>query len=290
MAIPIDGLSIKLADYLADQGFRNDATGPGRAQIVMLRGCRRDGRRIVQSGDPLVYTDRYEDLMVVFGQKGGSQPFLATYRATAKPGIAWIKSSTYRGSTKGCPTVQPGQYPYKRGMHRTHRAMVQAGPVCVIRDLDQDCKLEVSDLVDYPYGTGINIHASSDTANVVGWNSSGCQVIRGGWYGSAWPEFYDLIYRVAAGQSIFHYTVVDWLDFGRWHDAADKSCYCSLRFGAHGENVEMLQRKLAIRGFFGAELIDGEFGRGTDRALRAYQRRHGLSPNGVIPLHTLPTL
>jgi hypothetical protein len=289
MAIPVDGLSIKLANYIADQSFRNDATGPGRVQIVMLRGCRRDGQQIVQLGDPLVYTNHYEDLMVAFGQKGGAQPFLATYRATAKPGDPWIKSSTYAASDKGCPTVQPGQYPYKRGMHRTHRAMVQAGPLCVIRDLDDDGKLETTDLVDYPYGTGINIHASSDTGDLVGWNSSGCQVLKGGWYGR-WLEFYDLICRVAAGQSIFHYAVVNWLDFGRWHDAADKYHCCSLRFGAHGESVELLQRKLAIRGFFGAELIDGEFGRGTDRALRAYQRKHGIPPNGVIPLHTLATL
>lgn len=280
MAIKRTGLSIKLTAFLADQSFRCDAGAPGSAQLVMLRGCRvnPDGS-LSAYGDPQVYTDRYDDTLVVFGNKPTGSPYLETFRASAKPGLAWIKHRSYASAASGCPTVQPGQYAYVRGAHRGHEAMrQQAGaPVCVIRDLDDDCKLEVSDLVDYPMYTGINIHAGG-TSERVGLNSSGCQVLWGGWQGKPWQTFHRLIYRVAKAQTVFHYTLVDFMTFATWHDRGDVKL---LMFGSEGPAVRTLQTALASAGYFGGNLIDGKFGRGTDRALRARQRARRQSPTGI---------
>jgi len=290
MAIQLDGLTFKLCQFALDQSFRCDATGPGTAQIFMLRGCRinKDGSLSVY-GDPLVYTDHYDDVMVVIGQKDGGQWFSAPYQASSKPGRAWIEHWSYRGKDRGCPTVQPGQYAYKRGWHRGHQALRQAGPVCAIRDLNQNAKLELSDRVDYPFGTGINIHAGG-RSSYVGYNSSGCQVIRQGWTGAAWRGFRHIIYNVAAEQDIFHYVVADFAEFGRWHDAEDRTKHRFLRFGSYGERVEELQRALAVRGYYGAALIDGEFGRVTDEGLRVWQTAHGVLPTGCVKLSEVERL
>ena len=286
MAIALDGLSHKLEAFLADQSFRCDATGPGTAQIVMFRACRqnKDGSLSV-FGDPLKYSGRYDDLLVVFGQKQSGARYLACYEASAKPGLEWIRHSSYRGSNRGCPTVQPGQYKYVRGMHGAHEALRQAykAPVCVIRDLDQDAKLELSDLVDYPWSTGINIHAGG-TSDWIGYNSSGCQVIRGGWGGAAWKGFHRIVYTVTREQNVFHYTVVDFAEFGRWHDAQDKTAHRFLRFGSYGKHVTALQAFLSRAGYYGAAMCDGEFGRVTDEGVRMWQKATGQSPTGIVEL------
>lgn len=54
-----------------------------------------------------------------------------------------------------------------------------------------------------------------------------------------------------------------------------------LRRGAHGVEVEWLQKRLTAQGF-PPGLIDGRFGLGTEAALLAYQRAHELLPDGVV--------
>lgn len=53
-----------------------------------------------------------------------------------------------------------------------------------------------------------------------------------------------------------------------------------LRRGMQGVAVERLQRTLAAKGFRPGA-IDGKFGPGTEAALVAFQRAHGLLPDGV---------
>lgn len=283
MAIKRAGLSDKLTAFLRDQSFVCDVTGPGTAQLVMLRGCKINANGSLSAhGDPQVYTDNYDDTLVVYGQKITGTPFLEAFRASAKPGMAWIKHSSYASAGSGCPTVQPGQYAYCRGDHRGHEAMRQVSgcPVCVIRDLDDDARLEASDLVDYPMWTGINIHAGG-VSSKVGLNSSGCQVIWGGWQGTPWKTFHWLIYTVAKKQQVFHYALVDFMTFATWHDAGPVRL---LMFGSVGEDVRELQERLMRAGFFAAALVDGKFGRGTDRALRAWQKAQGMKPTGIARL------
>lgn len=287
MAIDRKGLGEKLAAFLSDQCWQCDATGPGTAQIVCLRGCHinEDGG-LSAFGDPRAYTDRYDDVMVVFGQKKHGAAYLEAFAATAKPGRYWIHHPDYAASNKGCPTVQPGQYRYVRGPHRGHEALRQAynAPVCVIRDLDDDERLEYTDRACYPTDTGINIHSSTGTGLKVGANSSGCQVIWGGWGGKPWVTFHDIVYKVAKSQTVFHYALADFAFFGEWHDHPDQreTAYANLWFGSSGERVEELQKRLAAKGYYGSQMVDGEFGRVTDEGVRCLQKALGLWPDGVV--------
>jgi len=54
-----------------------------------------------------------------------------------------------------------------------------------------------------------------------------------------------------------------------------------LKIGSQGKHVEVVQAMLE---FNGADLsaIDGIFGTGTDAAVKAYQKKHGLTPDGII--------
>jgi len=292
VAIPQEGLSVKLAQFLADQAMRNDATRPGTAQIVMLRGCRanRDGSLSVY-GDPNRCTDHYDDRLVVFGLKAGGQPYLWHGRASSRPGLRWVKDPSYYH--RGAPFMQPGQMLYQRGRHLTHpEAMVQAAACCVVRDYDQDGRVEFdADRIDYPFGTGINIHAGG-TSSSVGLYSSGCQIIWGGWGGDGWRTFHDLIYKTARSQKLFHYAVTDFAFFGAWHDHPDErqTTYSVLRFGSYGKRVRDLQTLLVRAGYLGASLVDGEFGPRTDRAVRDFQRARRLTMNGAVTQKVLNLL
>jgi len=59
-----------------------------------------------------------------------------------------------------------------------------------------------------------------------------------------------------------------------------KIFYPTLRRGARGENVIQLQRLLSMDGSNLA--IDGIFGPGTQSAVRAFQKRHGLVVDGIV--------
>jgi peptidoglycan hydrolase-like protein with peptidoglycan-binding domain len=53
-----------------------------------------------------------------------------------------------------------------------------------------------------------------------------------------------------------------------------------LRRGSQGQEVVALQQRLADLGFYQIA-IDGDFGRGTETALRSFQRQNGLADTGV---------
>ncbi|MQA27943.1 MAG: N-acetylmuramoyl-L-alanine amidase [Micromonosporaceae bacterium] len=54
----------------------------------------------------------------------------------------------------------------------------------------------------------------------------------------------------------------------------------ALRRGSAGEGVRAVQRQLHYQGFTTA--VDGQFGPGTDRSVREFQARHGLTASGVV--------
>ena len=64
---------------------------------------------------------------------------------------------------------------------------------------------------------------------------------------------------------------------------ADAVLTSTLRRGSKGSQVEALQRLLGIG-------VDGDFGGGTERAVKAWQRRHGLEDDGVVGKDTRETL
>ena len=63
----------------------------------------------------------------------------------------------------------------------------------------------------------------------------------------------------------------------------------TLRRGSRGAAVMQLQTALKALGFYTMK-VDGIFGRGTDAAVRTYQRRNGLAVDGIAGPKTLGKL
>jgi len=63
----------------------------------------------------------------------------------------------------------------------------------------------------------------------------------------------------------------------------------TLKRGMQGEEVATLQRRLVARGFSPGR-IDGDFGPGTDAAVRAFQASEGLLVDGVVGARTLAAI
>lgn len=63
----------------------------------------------------------------------------------------------------------------------------------------------------------------------------------------------------------------------------------TLRNGSTGQNVRMLQTALKNLGYYTGS-IDGDFGVGTETAVRAFQSQHGLTVDGVAGTRTLEKL
>lgn len=63
----------------------------------------------------------------------------------------------------------------------------------------------------------------------------------------------------------------------------------TVRIGARGNAVNQIQQRLRERG--ASELTpDGRFGQRTDRAVRAFQREHGLTADGAVGPRTAAAL
>ena len=61
------------------------------------------------------------------------------------------------------------------------------------------------------------------------------------------------------------------------------------RKGATGETVTQIQKKLKNWGYYSGE-IDGVFGTKTEEAVKAFQKKNGLTPDGVVGTQTLAAL
>jgi len=59
--------------------------------------------------------------------------------------------------------------------------------------------------------------------------------------------------------------------------------------GGYGSLVVQVQRRLASAGYYSGP-IDGVIGRGTRRAIRAFERTHGLPVDGTIHRRLLTTM
>ncbi|MBR4081859.1 MAG: peptidoglycan-binding protein [Clostridia bacterium] len=63
----------------------------------------------------------------------------------------------------------------------------------------------------------------------------------------------------------------------------------TLRPGASGDKVKTLQQKLKDLGYYSGK-IDGKYGNGTENAVRKYQKKKGLSADGIAGPKTLSSL
>ena len=60
-----------------------------------------------------------------------------------------------------------------------------------------------------------------------------------------------------------------------------ESIAATLRVGSSGEDVKTLQTKLKRWGYYTGS-IDGVFGAGTKKAVIAFQKKNGLTPDGIV--------
>ena len=63
----------------------------------------------------------------------------------------------------------------------------------------------------------------------------------------------------------------------------------SLRYGDRGDDVKELQERLKKLGYYTGS-IDGKYGSGTEKAVRSFQERNGLTADGVAGKKTLAAL
>jgi hypothetical protein len=97
----------------------------------------------------------------------------------------------------------------------------------------------------------------------------------------------QIIDTIMGGTVVFGYAPVrGWLEdstyLGERGDAAAANLPPpTLQRGDDGADVERLQEALAAAGYYDGT-IDGDFGRGTRRAVQALQRTVGLNPDGVV--------
>jgi len=68
-----------------------------------------------------------------------------------------------------------------------------------------------------------------------------------------------------------------------------ESIAATLRVGSSGEDVKTLQTKLKRWGYYTGS-IDGVFGAGTKKAVIAFQKKNGLTPDGIVGAATLKAL
>ena len=63
----------------------------------------------------------------------------------------------------------------------------------------------------------------------------------------------------------------------------------SLKLGSKGEDVKTVQRRLKELGFYKGS-VDGDFGEGTEDAVKRFQEQYGLEPDGKVGKYTLEKL
>lgn len=122
--------------------------------------------------------NRFDDEIHVFYKNNLNQWIHYIFSATTDPGTYWLQSPMH---PQGTAILMQGQYKqaYQVGLHKgKYYALVQRGPVTVMRDYDRDT------ILDFMNGTpdtglfGINIHRASlnGTTKSVDNYSAGCQV------------------------------------------------------------------------------------------------------------------
>lgn len=175
---------------------------PGHVNILGIRGLLPG--RILTDNEP----DEYNDTICFLWQdEDGS--YAREFKASVDPGEYY--TSVELLNDNGCAHLLDGQYEYKIGLHRgKYEALVQAGPVTVSRDLDQDHQCDEGEIIE-DGDFGINIHAGG-SGTEVGQSSAGCQIIFGGVSGSFYQEAQS-IWNLHPADTIV-YTLLDRAYFG----------------------------------------------------------------------------
>jgi len=148
----------------------------------------------------------FDDLICVFYKDDIGNWQFKCYPATTDPGTYYLNNPM---SNLGTAAMKEGQYvdAYAQGLHKgSYKALVQAEPVTVYRDLDRNSTFD--------FGTktstgkyGINIHKAGKDSDVVHTWSAGCQVFK---RSADFDEFMKLTdkHREKNGNK-FTYTLLD---------------------------------------------------------------------------------
>lgn len=129
------------------------------------------GIRTSKQGDKV--SNRFDDFIYLAYKVHGSW-VIREYAITTDYG--WTYAKEKLGNPQGTALLMPGRWKYKLGFHHGKPALVQAGPVTVLRDSTLD---GVFNGIRKDTGYfGINIHrAGSISIQVDNW-SAGCQVFK----------------------------------------------------------------------------------------------------------------
>lgn len=104
--------------------------------------------------------------------------------------------------------------------------------------------------------------------------------IKNGGYATA-PDYITTIMSIIKKYNLTQY---DGVVTGK-RPAVQQTARSTLKKGSRGADVTYLQQRLVANGYYVGE-IDGDFGRKTEIAVKAYQAEHGLVVDGIVGART----
>lgn len=127
---------------------------------------------------PETNSNRFDDEIHVFYKNDKGTWEYHIFKATTDPGTYWLKSPM---SPQGTAILAQGQYAgaYQLGYHQNkYLALVQRGPVTIIRDYDRNAVLDFYNGKNERGLFGINIHRAlaQGKTKTIDRYSAGCQV------------------------------------------------------------------------------------------------------------------
>jgi hypothetical protein len=162
--VPSNGLLQRLLNTMNKKGY-TIFTQPFKINIVGIRA---------NNAQP----NSFDDSINVFYKDSGGNWIFKSNPATTDPGLYYLNNPM---NVSGTAIIIPGQYPnsHKIGLHRgEYTALVQQGPMKIIRDTNKDGVLDFrnTNVVNGTYGLNIHRATSSGTSTKVDRYSAGCQV------------------------------------------------------------------------------------------------------------------
>ncbi len=124
--------------------------------------------------------NRFDDEIHVFYKSKPMKWEYHIFKATTDPGTFWLENPM---QPQGTAILSQGQYvnAYQIGMHRgKYKALVQIGPVSIMRDYNRNAKLDFFNGKKESGIYGINIHRAmaEGKTKVIDKFSAGCQVFQ----------------------------------------------------------------------------------------------------------------
>jgi len=188
-----------IVDEMQILGFDVD-TRPNALNVVGIRDA------------SVAVPENYSDNIAYFWYNNDGELEGKIAEGTTTPGVQYL-NNPLGDATQGTAILKQGQYKnsHQIGLHRSkYEALVQRGPLKVIRDNDRNSILDYFGKVYDCIGCGINIHhstASYASQDKIGPDSAGCQVFR--WI----DDFNDMMAKARISKNLygnqFTYTLID---------------------------------------------------------------------------------